>query len=106
MTARPSQSATARNRYENTRAVNAVGCMARLDANMKTRKDELSLAGKLEVISMMDLRKQPGEVMASVELGKTFVVERNGKPVAVISQLPGQSLTLVIGRNGEKSYSI
>jgi hypothetical protein len=101
-----SPSATAKKNYENTRTVNAVGCMAWLDANMKNIKDEISLAGKLETISMMELRQQPGEVLKSVELGKTFVVERNGKAIAVLSQLPGQNLTLVIGRRGERSYSI
>jgi antitoxin (DNA-binding transcriptional repressor) of toxin-antitoxin stability system len=71
---------------------------------MKHIKDEVTLSGKLESITMMDLRLQPGAVIDSVELGKTFVITKMGKPVAVLSRLPGEILTLTIDEKGHKSY--
>ncbi|HEA66882.1 hypothetical protein LCGC14_2028010 [marine sediment metagenome] len=71
---------------------------------MKTLKDEVSLSGKFEQITLMDLRRQPGEVFTSVALGKTYVVTKNGKPIAVISRPPGETLLTVIESNGEVTY--
>jgi len=67
-------------------------------------KDEISLSGKVEQITLMDLRKQPGEVFASVVLGKTFVVTKSGNPIAIISKPPGETLLMTIGPDGKITY--
>lgn len=72
---------------------------------IKTLKEEVSLHGKLETITSTELRQQPGEVLTSVGLGKTFVVTKNGKPVAVISRPPGETLTIEIHPDGKTSFS-
>lgn len=71
---------------------------------LKRLKDEVSLIGKVEKITMMELRQQPGEVFASVALGKTFVVTKKGKPVGIISKPPGETLRINIGSSGEVTY--
>ena len=71
---------------------------------MKMLKDEVSLSGKVEQITLMDLRKQPGEVFGSVALGKTFVVTKNGDPIAIISRPPGETLMVTVEPNGEVTY--
>lgn len=72
---------------------------------MKKLKDEVSLSGKVEQITLMELRQQPGEVFASVALGKAFVITKRGKPIAVISKLPGETLPMTIMEDGEISYT-
>lgn len=71
---------------------------------MKGVADEVSLAGKLDTITVMELRRQPGEVLACVSLGKTFVVTKSGKPIAIISKPPGEQLTIEVDRKGRISY--
>lgn len=73
---------------------------------MKRLKNEINLIGVIETISMMELRERPGEIFTSVELGKVFVVKRNGKPLAIISAVPGTQLTIKISSKGEKSYTL
>lgn len=46
-----------------------------------------SLNGRVESITMMELRKNPGEVMDQVELGKVFVITRGGKAVAELRRV-------------------
>lgn len=58
---------------------------------MKKIKDEISLAGRIEKISMMELRKTPGEVLDSVKLGKVFIITKNGKCIAELQKLPETS---------------
>jgi len=72
---------------------------------MRRLTDELSLSGKLETISMMDLRSRPGEVLDAVILGKTFILARSGKPMAVLSKLPGD-LAIVVNPNGDLTYEL
>ena len=72
---------------------------------MKRLTDEISLQDKLETISMMDLRSRPGEVLDAVILGKTFVIMRNGKPMAVLSKLPAE-LTMIFDHGGNLSYGL
>lgn len=81
--------------------------MANLDVRcfIKTLKDEVSLSGKVEQITLMDLRKQPREVFASVALGKIFVVTKMGKPIGIISKPPGETLSRIIASDGTITYS-
>ena len=71
---------------------------------MKMLKDEVSLSGKIEQITLMDLRRQPGEVFASVALGKIFVVTKRGVPIGIISKPPGETLLTIVGSDGEATY--
>lgn len=73
---------------------------------MKRIKDEVSLEDKIDTITASELRQRPGEVLDSVALGKTFVITKNGKPVAVVMKPPGQTLLLEIGPTGGHSYKL
>lgn len=73
---------------------------------IKRISDEVSLSKKLETITAMDFRKNPGEVLASVTLGKTYIITRNAKPVAVLSKPPGQTLSIEVSRTGKLSYTL
>ncbi len=73
---------------------------------MKQLKDEVDLTGKLETISATEFRQCPGEVFKSVSLGKTFLIEMNGTPLAVLQRLPGQTLTIVFKKDGSQSYAL
>lgn len=73
---------------------------------MKRLRELTPLAGKLETITAMDFRKSPGEVLDSVQFGKTFVITKQGKPVALLTQLPGQVLTIEVDKHGDYSYKI
>lgn len=66
--------------------------------------EEVSLSGKFEEITVTEMRGRPGEVLASVGLGKTFLVTQRGKPVAVISKPPGTTLTMEVNRDGQMHY--
>lgn len=77
-----------------------------VEINMNRLNDEISLEGKLEYITMMDLRSNPGEILTSVSYGKAFVITRNGKPIAVLSRVPGLNLTIDCDSNGEVSYHL
>lgn len=72
--------------------------------SMKSISDEVTLSGKIESISITELRNKPGEVLKQVELGKVFVIERNGTPIAVLSSPPGETLTIKVGSDGSKTY--
>jgi antitoxin (DNA-binding transcriptional repressor) of toxin-antitoxin stability system len=72
---------------------------------MKKINQEVSMAGKLETITVMDFRRTPGEVFGSVALGKTFVITKSGKAVAVLSKPPGDTLCITVGTKGEISYT-
>lgn len=71
---------------------------------MKRISEELDMAGKIETITMMDLRKCPGEVMDSVMMGKVFIITKAGKPRAVIAKLPGQQLSMKVDEEGKVSF--
>ena len=68
-----------------------------------SRKLKVSLVGQLEEISMMEFRGNPGSILTETELGKMFVIKKNGKPIAVLSRLPGE-LIQVINPNGKVTY--
>ena len=71
---------------------------------MKRIKDEVSLVGKCETISMTEFRNNPGEILLAVELGKSFVIKRHDEPVAVLSRVPGETLALVHHSDGSVTY--
>ena len=71
---------------------------------MKSITDEINLAGKIEKITMMELRKNPGEVIDLVSLGKTFILTRSGKEIAIISKPPGVQLSIKVNSMGKISY--
>ncbi len=73
---------------------------------MRKLSDEISLSGKLEEITVTDLRKQPGAVLTSVELGKVFVISKNGKFVAVLSKVPGVQLAIEVDKYGRFRYAL
>ena len=58
----------------------------------------------IEVITAVDFRKSPGDVLMQAQLGKTFVITKQGTPVAVLQQLPGETLVLQISRDGKVTY--
>ena len=60
----------------------------------------------MEKITMMQLRKQPGEVIDMVVLGKTYILTRGDKEVAVISKLPGVNLTINVDSHGNINHSL
>lgn len=73
---------------------------------MRTISEEVSLAGKLDTITITELRKRPGEVIASVKLGKTFLLTSQGKVVAMMSKPPGITLTIVANADGSTGYKL
>lgn len=68
---------------------------------MKRLKDEISLKGKSESISISEFRAQPGSVLQQVELGKRFDVTRQGKIVATIS--PPELNAFELGKAAKKA---
>ena len=57
----------------------------------------LNLVGEHEKIAIQQFRRQPGEVIAQVELGKRFTLTRYGKPVAMLQPIKSRT------RRGTKS---
>ena len=62
------------------------------------------LVDKFETITATDFRMNPGEVFDSVIMGKTFLVTKRGKAVAVISKPPGETLAITIDSKGNTTY--
>ncbi|MCZ6775848.1 MAG: type II toxin-antitoxin system prevent-host-death family antitoxin [Ignavibacteria bacterium] len=52
---------------------------------MKLNESDL-LVGKTETITAMDLRRGPGDILTQVSMGKTFIITRNGKPIATLTR--------------------
>lgn len=71
---------------------------------MKKLSDHVTLKGQLETITVTEFRQAPGAVLAMVELGKTFVISKDGKPVAVLSKLPGETLATEVKGDGSVHY--
>lgn len=53
-----------------------------------------SLAGEVETITAMDLRRSPGDILLQVQMGKVFNITRNGVIVAVLSAPEPDALEL------------
>lgn len=73
---------------------------------MKRLNQEVTCEGKLETITMMELRSRPGEIMTAVQLGKVYIIERNGFPMAILSKPPGKELVTLVNPKGELSYKL
>lgn len=73
---------------------------------MKRLHEEVDLTGKMDNISITELRQHIGEILSAVELGKVFVIERDGKAVAGLMKLPCQNLTIVVNGKGNHIYKL
>ena len=73
---------------------------------MEKLKDEISLVNKIESISMMELRSAPGEILMAVDFGKTFIITKGKKSIAVLSKLPGINLTINVDNKGKTTYKL
>ena len=72
---------------------------------MRKRLSDLHLMSQeTETISMMEFRASPGDVLDQVLLGKTFVITRQGKEIAVLQKLPGHNMTAHVNPQGKVSY--
>jgi hypothetical protein len=71
---------------------------------MKKLTDEISLEGKLEIISISRFRQSPGEVFSQVALGKVYVIMHKGRQCAVISKVPGVTLAMTVDRFGKVGF--
>ena len=67
-------------------------------------KDQL--VGEFEKITMMELRHHIGEIFLQVGLGKVYLLTRAGKPVAVLSRPPGETLMKIVEPDGTCNYSL
>lgn len=74
-------------------------------AKRKKLTDSLILAGTLENITMMELRESPGDIIAQAALGRSFIISKSGRPIAVLSRLPGEQLGMIISRDGKTTYA-
>ena len=70
------------------------------------KKRDTLLVGELEVMTLTDFRRGPGDVIAQVQMGKVFVLTKQGKPVAVISKPPGEQLSIVVDHQGRETYEL
>ncbi|KKN25262.1 hypothetical protein LCGC14_0886640 [marine sediment metagenome] len=52
------------------------------------------LAGHVEIITVMQLRNGPGDILAQVALGKKYIVTRYGESVAEIQRPEPSALEL------------
>jgi prevent-host-death family protein len=63
---------------------------------MKTIKQQVSLEGQTQTITISEFRKQPGDILAQVELGMRFVITRGGKEIADL--VPHEMNAFELGR--------
>lgn len=73
---------------------------------MKTLAEQVKLKRELIKISITDLRKRPGDVIAQVVFGKVFLLTNKGKTVAVLSGVPGEQLAISVNKNGSTDYAL
>lgn len=64
------------------------------------------LRGQIDHLTLMDFRTAPGDAIAQVQMGKVYVLTKAGKPVAVLSKLPGDRLTINIDPKGKVTYGL
>lgn len=60
----------------------------------------------LEYITAMDFRESPGDVLMQARLGKVFIITHQGKPIVVLSKLPGEKLALHVDPKGKVTYGL
>lgn len=61
---------------------------------MKHLTDMNLFDGEMEEITMMQLRKAPGDIFAQVQMGKKFILTKSGKPIAELSQIEPTAVEL------------
>jgi len=76
--------------------------MKTLAQSLKAKK--VTMRDDIEIITMSELRNLPGDVLAQVQLGKTFIITKNGKEIAVLQSLPGDTLPIYVNGKGYHSY--
>jgi len=69
---------------------------------MKTAKEMRPLEGRRCEITIMDFRKAPGEVFAQVAMGMTFIVTRQGAPIATIGPPSFTDIAAIIEGHGHE----
>lgn len=72
----------------------------------RKRLPEVMTTRGLEYITAMDFRMAPGDVLMQTRLGKVFVITHQGKPIAVLSKLPGEQLAMEIDEKGNVTYGL
>lgn len=58
-------------------------------------KEPVSFGVAFEEITISELRQHPGDILSQTALGKIFLITKHWKPIAVLSKLPGATLTIV-----------
>lgn len=52
------------------------------------RVEEMKLlAGQTETIELQEMRKRIGDAITQVQMGKTYIITKYGKPVAVLKAM-------------------
>lgn len=72
----------------------------------KRLTDSQPLRGQLEYLALQDMRAAPGDIINQVQMGKVYVITKQGKPVAVLQALPGERLSIEIDGQGKATYGI
>ena len=61
---------------------------------MKMLNEMIDLTGQTETITAVEMRKLPGEILEQASLGKTYIVTKNGKPIAQITKVEKSAIEL------------
>jgi len=61
---------------------------------------------QFERITATQLRQSPGDILDAANSGMTFLITKAGKPWAVLSQLPGEQLCMVVESDGSIDYEL
>lgn len=61
---------------------------------MKKLTEMIDLTGQTETITAVEMRKLPGEILEQASLGKTYIVTKNGNPIAQITKVEPTALEL------------
>lgn len=72
----------------------------------KRLTDTQLLRGQLEYLALQDMRAAPGDIINQVQMGKVYVITKQGKPVAVLQALPGDRLSINLDGKGHTTYAI
>jgi prevent-host-death family protein len=62
--------------------------------------------GQVEEITAARLRLMRGAIIDSVREGKTFVITKNGWPIAVLCPIHGSRVQITTNEEGKRSYAL